>query len=526
MRGRRLAVIGVAAAAFAGSSVGIDATVPPAVASGAVAPTTVAPTTVASTVRVSTTVAPTVKPLDWKSCRDVREIRCASLQVPLDRTRPAGPKVSIAISMLPARSRNRRIGVLLVNPGGPGSSGQKFVRQLRRGFSATILDRFDVIGWDPRGVGGSGEIRCYSDQKSYDRYYAVDPDPDSPAEVAALIDTARQFAQACGAKNPRDVLRFAGTADVIDDMDAIRVALGEETISFFGFSYGTLLGLRYADKYPKRVRAFALDGILDPTADTSERSEEQAAGFDRALAGFLDLCGDVRCGWVRKGETAGDAFDRLAKTLDAKPISVRRGSGPARLVGPGEFIVGVLASLYNRDSGWPLLRRALSEVEKGDASTMLALFYSYADREPTGYGNIAEANAAVNCVDVPSPRGGAPYAALAERLGTTSPRFGRLAGYSSIVCGFWPVPSTGSVAPVAAKGSAPILLVGTTRDPATPYVWARSVERQLDNSVLLTYDSDGHTGYLGGNPCVRRNVHRYLVDLVLPPTGTACERTR
>ncbi len=428
--------------------------------------------------------------------------------------------------MLPARSKRRRIGVLLVNPGGPGSSGQKFVRQLRRGLSSTLLDRFDIVGWDPRGVGGSGEIRCYSDQKSYDRYYAVDPDPDSPAEVAALVDTAREFALACGAKNSRDVLRFAGTADVIDDMDAIRAALGEDTINFFGFSYGTLLGLRYADKYPKRVRAFALDGVLDPTADANERSAEQAVGFDRAMNAFLELCRADRCGWVRDGETAGAAFDRLVTTIDAAPLVVRRRNKPSRMLGSGEFIVGVLASLYNRDSGWPLLRRGLTEVEKGDAATMLALFDSYADREPTGYGNIADANAAVNCVDVPSPRGGAPYTALAERLRATSPRFGRLAGYSSIVCGFWPVPSSGSVAPVTAKGSAPILLVGTTRDPATPYVWAQSVARQLDNAVLLTYDSDGHTGYLGGNSCVQRNVHRYLVDLVVPPPGTTCERKR
>ena len=509
--GRRFVVIVAAAAMFAGGSLGSVSSVASAAA---------------TTSTAFTTTASTAKRLDWKPCRDVREIRCASLRVPLDWTRPSGPTVSIAISMLPARKKGRRIGVLLVNPGGPGSSGQKFVRQLRRGLSGTLLDRFDIIGWDPRGVGGSGEIRCYSDQESYDRYYAVDPDPDSSAEVDALVDTARQFALACGAKNSRDVLRFAGTADVIDDMEAIRVALGEETISFFGFSYGTLLGLRYADKYPKRVRAFALDGILDPTADASERSAEQAAGFDRALDSFLDICGEVRCGWRRDGETAGAAFDRLAKTVDGNPIAVRRVSRPTRLLGPGEFIVGVLASLYNRDSGWPLLRRALSEVEKGDASTMLALFDSYADREPTGYGNIAEANAAVNCVDVPSPRGGAPYTALAERLRITSPRFGRLAGYSSIVCGFWPVPSTGSIAPVAAKGSAPILLVGTTRDPATPYVWAQSVARQLDNSVLLTYDSDGHTGYLGGNSCVQHNVHRYLIDLVPPAAGTTCRRNR
>ncbi len=184
----------------------------------------------------------------------------------------------------------------------------------------------------------------------------------------------------------------------------------------------------------------------------------------------------------------------------------------------------MLASLYNRDSGWPLLRRALTEVDAGDASTILALFDSYADREASGYGNIADANAAVNCVDVPSPRGGEAFTALAERLRRTSPRFGRLAGYSSIVCGFWTVPSTGSLAPVTATGSAPILLVGTTRDPATPYVWAQSATKQLDNAVLLTYESDGHTGYLAGNPCVKKNVDRYLLSRTLPPVGTVCQR--
>ena len=476
--------------------------------------------TATSEARISAT------PMLWKPCADVRQIQCATLKVPLDRARPDGPTVSLGVSMLAARNASRRIGVLLVNPGGPGASGQKFVRQLRRGLSASLLDRFDVSGWDPRGVGGSGEIRCYGDQKSYDRFYAVDPDPDSPAEVTALVDAAKQFASACASKNDRDVLRFSGTADVVDDMESIRVAMGEQKISFFGFSYGTLLGLRYADKYPKRVRAFALDGILDPTADADERSSEQAAGFDRAFTGFLDVCGEVTCGWVRKGESAGTAFDRLAKAVDAKPILVRsRRSNEVRSVGPGEFIVGVLASLYNRDSGWPLLRRALGEVENGNGATMLALFDSYADREASGYGNIADANAAVNCVDVPSPKGGAPYTALAERLRIASPRFGRLAGYSSIVCGFWPVPFSGSIAPVVAAGAAPILLVGTTRDPATPYHWAESVARQLDNSVLLTYDSDGHTGYLAANPCVQKNVDRYLVDLAVPPPGTVCRRS-
>jgi pimeloyl-ACP methyl ester carboxylesterase len=472
----------------------------------------------------TTTSAPKKSPaLVWKPCRDVPRLRCAKLAVPLDYSKPSGAKVDVAITMSPARQSKSRIGVLLVNPGGPGASGTKFVRQLQRGLSSTVLDRFDVIGWDPRGVGDTGQIRCLGSTAAYDRFYAVDPDPDTPAELADLVRQTKEFATGCASRNSTETLRNAGTANVVRDMESIRIALGERQLNFFGFSYGTLLGLRYADAYPTRVRAFALDGILSPTADTVERSEQQAAGFDRALTGFFGACSKGGCGWIRKGETAPDGFDRLSASIDTKPLNVTR-RGVTRQLGAGEFTTGVLAALYNRESGWPVLRQALSKADDGDGSAMLNLFDAYADRDRNGYGNIADANAAVNCVDVVSPKGEAEYVKLADRLAVTSPRFGRLAGYSSIVCGFWSVPPTGPASPVVAKGSKPILLIGTTRDPATPYVWAQAAQRSLDNGVLLTYDSDGHTAYLTGNSCIRRFVDDYLLTTTTPPTDATCER--
>ena len=474
--------------------------------------------------QTSATSKPASSKVTWKPCANVPRLRCAKIRVPLDRSRPTGVAVDVAITMSKARQRNKRIGVLLVNPGGPGGSGTKFVRQLQNGLSGAILDRFDVVGWDPRGVGDTGQIRCLGTTDAYDRFYALDPDPDTPAESDALVKAAMEFAAGCAARNTIDTLRFAGTAAVVDDMESIRVALGEEKISFFGFSYGTLLGLRYADRFPSRVRTFALDGVLDPTADTVERSVQQALGFDRALNAFLALCLQGGCGWVRKGETPGAAFDRLSRRVDATPLVVKRGKGVIRRLGPGEFTVGVLAALYSRESGWPVLRQALTKADAGDGALMLNLFDAYADRDRTGYGNIADSNAAVNCVDVVSPHGAAGFVALAERLAETSPRFGRLAGYSSLVCGFWPVPSTGLLTPVVARGSAPILVIGTTRDPATPYVWAQSAARNLDHATLLTYDSDGHTAYLTGNTCIRRFVDRYLLTTEVPPSGSRCER--
>lgn len=509
LTGHRRALIALAVLAIAGSLAAIAGGV--RLAAGAQSQPAETPASFAAPV------------LNWKPCPDVRTLRCATLTVPLDRTRPQGPTIGVGVTKVPARDRTRRIGSLLVNPGGPGASGQKFARQLVRGFSSEILDRFDIIGWDPRGVGATVPIRCLPTTADYDRYYAADPDPDSATERETLRAESKRFADGCAARTSNDTLRNVGTSAVVDDMEDIRRALGEDQISYFGFSYGTFLGARYADRYPRRIRAFVFDGMLDPTADTTDRALRQAQGFDLAMNEFLGLCADVSCGWVRPGEAPGAGFDRLAKQIDTVSLRVvNRRTNAVRLVGPGEFATAVIAALYSRESGWPLLRRALSNASKGQGADVLRLFDSYADRSSSGYGNVADANSAVNCVDMPAPRDGVFYDRLADRLATTSPRFGRLAAYSSLVCEFWPFPSTGSLAPVRAAGSPPILVIGTTRDPATPLVWAQSVVNQLDSATLLTFDSDGHTAYLTGNRCIRKYADEYLINLKLPPPNTRC----
>ena len=435
------------------------------------------------------------------------------------------PTMGIGVTMVPAANAKRRIGSLLVNPGGPGASGQKFARQLVRGLSSDLLDRFDIVGWDPRGVGSSGPIRCLKTTAEYDRFYAIDPDPKTAAERAAIFAAAKSFADGCLAVNGADRLRFVGTSEIVDDLEDLRKALGEETISYFGFSYGTLIGARYADRYPKRVRAFVLDGMLDPTANTETRATSQAQGFERSMSSFLALCKDVRCSFVKKGETPEAGFDRLAAQIKAKPLRVvARRTKEVRALGSAEFLAATLAALYSRNSGWPLLRQGLGSAAKGDGAPLLQLFDDYADRTSAGYGNILDANSAVNCLDVPVSPGPASFERLGDRLAKTWPRFGRLAAYSSVVCGYWPVPATGSLAPVRAKGSAPILVVGTTKDPATPIEWARSVVGQLENASLLTFDSDGHTAYLTGNECVRSAVDDYLVNLRIAEPSLVCRR--
>ena len=456
--------------------------------------------------------------LRWSACSDGLGFECAKVIVPLDYTKPTGQTISVGVSRVPARKQADKIGVLLVNPGGPGASGSKFARQLAFGaLPSVIRDRFDLIGWDPRGVGVTMTIKCLTD-KDFDRLYALDPIPDTPEEFAQLAAGAKEFADGCAARNG-EKLKFAATEDVVKDMDLIRKSLGVDQISYMGFSYGTFLGAKYADMFPKRVRAFLLDGALDPTVGSDERVRRQGIGFDTELTAFLDRCDtSSSCPFAEPGERAVVAFDRILASIDAKPLKVR-----GRALGPGEAWTGVLAGLYNTNQGWPMLKSALTAANKGDGGPLLVMFDQYANRNPDGtYGNVADANSATNCLDVPASRSVDHYAALADEFAKAAPRFGRFAALSSMVCAFWKVPARGALTPVRARGSAPILVVGTTRDPATPYVWAESLTRQLEGSVLLTFDGDGHTAFLTRNSCVRDVVTRYLVNLKLPGAGTVC----
>ncbi len=478
-------------------------------------PTPVPPTQEATATAPAATPTFEPAPLEWAGCGG--DFECATLAVPLDHDDPAGETIDLALARRPADDQEQRIGVLLVNPGGPGASGVDLARAVPAFWPDALTDRFDIIGFDPRGVGESTPIDC-GDGADFDAFFALDPAPDTPQERDALIDGARDYAGRCEELSA-NLLPHVGTADAARDMDLIRRALGEEKISYVGYSYGTLLGATYADLFPVRVRAFVLDGALDVTLDGEELSLQQAAGFERALTAFLTECAS------RPGCAFGDgdpftAFDDLLARVETAPLET---SGERR-AGPAETIIGALSALYDQSLGWPLLERALGRAEdENDGAALLLLFDALAGRNADGtYSNLQEANTAVNCIDGGERAEIADYDALVPRLVQAAPSIGATWAYLGLTCAFWPVEGADDIGPLDAPGSAPILVIGTTGDPATPYAWSEAMAAALDSGVLLTLEGEGHTAFGSKSDCIDDAVVAYLVELMVPAAGVVC----
>ncbi|MGI8698747.1 MAG: alpha/beta hydrolase [Mycobacteriales bacterium] len=454
--------------------------------------------------------------LGWKGCGD--GFSCATLHVPLDYTRPTGRSIDVAVVRLPAAGPGTRIGSLVINPGGPGGSGVDYARFARYLFPAKVRARFDVVGFDPRGVSRSTPVRCLSDRE-LDALIGAPAVPRTPAETAQLVATSRHFAAACQAKNG-ELLAHVGTLDTARDMDVLRAALGDAKLTYLGKSYGTYLGAKYAELFPGRVRALALDGALDPALTGDRLNAGQAGGFEANLRDFLTTCvrdGGCPLGSTQAGASAG--LDSLLATIERSPLPA---TGSRRL-GPGPALFGLAAGLYSPENGWPRLESALAAAKKGDGAKLLALADGLADRGPDGhYSNELEANSAVNCIDRPWP---VSLPAIAAQAGTAArawPHFGAGLVYSSLPCAYWPVPPVEQPHPVRAQGAPPILVVGTRGDPATPYVWSQSLARQLESGVLVTFEGDGHTAYGKGSTCVDDAVNRYLIEARAPSADTVC----
>ncbi len=479
--------------------------------------TTPTATASASTAGLDAVIQRFAKPLAWAGCGDGFE--CAKLTVPLDYARPASDTIEVGVIRLKASKQSKRIGSLLLNPGGPGGSGVEFARQARSLLPQEIRDRFDVVSFDPRGVGETAPVDCLNDAE-LDRLLAVDPSPDSPAEEKALFDARGDEAAACQRKSGR-LLPHVGTVDTAKDMDVLRAALGDDKLTYVGFSYGTMLGARYAEQFPTHIRALVLDGALDPRLTSSQVSGAQAVGFDNALTAFLADCTRIGCAFSKHGRSAGEAFDQLMASIDRAPLNA---TGDTRKVGPSEALFGVAAALYSREYGWPVLRTALENAyTRRDGATLLALFDNLVERDDQGhYSNSVESQAAISCVDGVYARDQASYDRDAAEFAKKAPRFGRAIAYGPTACAFWPVPPVTREGPVSAPGAPPILVVGTTRDPATPYAWAQGLASQLPGR-LLTYEGDGHTAYgFGRSKCVDGVVDAYLLTLTLPKAGTTC----
>jgi pimeloyl-ACP methyl ester carboxylesterase len=451
---------------------------------------------------------PAPAPIEWGGCEDFFE--CAQFVVPLDYTDPDRGELTLSLIRLPAGDADARIGSLFFNPGGPGGSAVDFLRQVAFAIPLAIKQRFDLVAFDPRGVGGSSPILCHDNVQGL---LALDPEPETDEEWETIIDTVQEFADLC-AERAGEALPYYGTVNVARDMDRIRQALGEAQISYLGFSYGTSIGQVYADLFPGSVRAMVLDGALDASLSADQRNLEQLLGFEAALGRFMEYCRETVCFDVDPLE----AIETLMERTGEAPIPA---PGVDRPLGQGDLVWGLIGSLYARFQ-WAGLANAIEDALDGDGSRMIRIVDLLWGRNPDGsYDNFFEGNVAVNCLDQAVERDAEHHRMLSEQFAQQAPIFGAWGGYLNITCALWPAEPSPPAVPTG-DGAPPILVIGNTGDPATPYKWAVALSQQLESAVLLTYDAEGHTAYLQLNPCVDGIVNAYLLELAVPPEGAAC----
>ena len=375
-----------------------------------------------------------------------------------------------------------------------------------------MLDRFDIVAWDPRGTGGSSPVDCVDD---LDPRFSLDPSPDTPAERQALIDAAHQWDDACQNKDGK-FLPYISTQDTAKDMHSIREALGGDKVSYFGFSYGSELGATYATMFPDDLRAMVIDGATDPNSGYEADTRQSVIGLERAFDKALDACSaNSKCPFG-DGD-AGAAFDKLWAKIDSDPVPVSADGRPA--VCQGVALYGVISTLYDQGS-WPALYQALAELENGNGDPMLDLYDQYLERNSDGsWTNAFEGLIAINCLDDPGSTDPAQIDQQAKDLGVLAPRLG-YASNENYECAFWPAKQKPPIT-ITGKGAGPIVVVGTTGDPVTPIESTRNMAAALEQGVLVTVDANQHTGYQV-NDCINAAVDGYLINLKVPAANTTC----
>ncbi|MGW2419893.1 alpha/beta hydrolase [Streptomyces sp. NPDC001709] len=455
--------------------------------------------------------------LDWHRCKATGDSpapsgdwRCATLTVPLNWSEPEGATIGLALIRSPATG-GHRIGSLLFNFGGPGGSGVSMMPYYADTVS-TLHDRYDLVSWDPRGVGASEGVRCRGDRQ-IEAAEDVDATPDTPQEEKAYLQDAADFGKGCQ-KAAGTLLSHVSTTDSARDMDLMRQVLGDTRMHYFGISYGTELGGVYAHLFPKRVGRMILDAVVDPTADTVGHAENQTRGFQRALDDYLRSTGQDPAQGTRK-------IAALLKRIDTRPLPAESG----RKLTETLAVTGIVLPLYS-ESSWPRLTSALNSAEQGDGSPLLALADDYNERDSSGhYGTTSHAQRVISCLDEKErPTLAETKRRLAE-FERISPVFGDFLGWDTAGwCHDWPVPGQFDTPQVSAPGAAPILLVGNTGDPATPYEGARRMADGLGKGVgvELTWKGEGHGAYGNGSDCVDSTVNAYLVNGTVPKDGKVC----
>ncbi|MFB7557003.1 alpha/beta hydrolase [Streptomyces brevispora] len=456
--------------------------------------------------------------LDWNRCEAPEggsapgpAWRCATVRVPLDYAKPDGTTIGIALIRKEARDKGRRLGSMLFDFGGPGGSGVSILPRAA-GSYGRLNSRYDLVGFDPRGVARSAGVRCRSDQEQEDANRKVDMTPDTAAEEAAFMKDGAAFGAGCARRSGK-VLPFVGTTNAARDMDLIREVLGDRKLTYFGMSYGTELGGTYAHLFPANVGRTVLDAVVDPTADTIGHARNQATGFQRALDNYLrDRGQDPKAGTRR--------IARLLARIDRKPLP----TGTSRELNESLALTGIVMPLYSKDS-WPFLTKALDEAESGRGSLLLQQADSYNGRDAKGhYDTESHSQRAISCADSRARPTAAEARALLPEFEKLSPVFGAFLAWDTAGwCSGWPVKGEHDTPEASAPGAGPVLVVGTTGDPATPYEGARKMADELGKGVgiLLTNKGEGHGAY-GRGTCVTSTVDTYFLDGKVPADGTTC----
>ncbi len=455
--------------------------------------------------------------LTWKDCGDGFD--CTTVRAPLDWAEPDRGDIDLAVVRHRATA-GEAIGSLLTNPGGPGASGVDLIRDsLEFAVGDVLPESYDVIGFDPRGVGQSTAVRCY-DAAQMDAYlFDIPPGTRGSAEWNdALTAEAADFAGACEA-NSGGILAYITTEQAARDLDLLRGVLGDDTLNYLGYSYGTFLGATYAQLFPERVGRLVLDGAIDPAVPESGVSAAQAIGFENSLRTYMASClADDDCPFTGGVDAAMSQLAQMLAQVDSAPL--RNADG--RMLGADALLTGIIAALYS-ESSWPYLTAALGDVADGDPGVAFQLADFYYNRSGGRYlDNSTEAFTAYNCMDYPAESDAeedAASALIAAQAPVVAPY------WDSDVdgCAAWPYPPTGVREPITAEGAAPIVVLGTTGDPATPYEWSVALADQLSSGVLVTRVGEGHTGYNKGDTCVDSAIEAYLLAGTVPSDGLRCE---
>ncbi|WP_307852476.1 alpha/beta hydrolase [Glaciihabitans sp. dw_435] len=457
--------------------------------------------------------------LIWKDCDDGAQ--CTTAIAPMDWDNPS-TDTDISLALTRHVATGKKLGSLFVNPGGPGGSGYDFVHDdVDSAVQPALAKSYDVIGWDPRGVGRSSAVKCYDDAQLDDFLYDIPAAPvDTPEYDAETIQASKDFGAAC-LKNTGQLLNFVDTQSTVRDLDMLRAIVGDTALNYLGYSYGSDIGMYYADRFATKVGKMVLDGSTDSTVTSFDVTLAQTAGFELALRNYLTACPKTDdCPFTGNMTADLATIHGLYETLDAKPLTAPDG----RKLTAGVLDTAMSMALYD-ESSWPYLSDLFSEVEAGTTTTAFYLsdFYYGRDTDGTYADNSTEAFVAISCLDYPAVTDPAEIARENAELLKASPTTAQTSDLGDVTCANWPFQHRGGAAKVVTgAGAAPILIVSTTGDPATPYQWGVALSHQLQSAHLVTNNGEGHTGYNGDSRCVNTTVDNYFTKGTVPDADPKC----